>query len=122
MEVLQEHFYNKDDIIGWFFYKKDKEIYINILHYAVLKGNEESPVWKSLKMNIDESIFDADNLQVSVTKVDTNIVNIKYKNNNAVLGSFNVNYEREGSCGEYTNRLFVQDTDNNNVIASCGTY
>lgn len=122
IEVLQEYFYNKDDIIGWFFYKKNGEMFINIFHYAMINGNEESLVWKKLKIDMGDSIFNADNLQIYVTKVETNIVNIKYMNNNAKLGSFNINYEREGSCGEYTNRLFVKNTDNNNIIASSAIY
>ena len=122
VEVTQEYFYNDDDIVGWYFYKKDGKEFINIYHYAMIKGNKEELVWKRMPIYMENSVFQDGDVQEQVTKSGTNSAKVEYTYNGNELACITINYEREGSCGEYTNRLFVKDIINNKVVSSSGTY
>ena len=108
---------NEDDIIGWFLYEKNEEIHINVLHYAITKGNHAEAIWKDMKIDKDYPIG-VDGKFESTKKVGENIINTKYITKEGNEFDINIQYIREGSCGDYQQRIKVTDAKTDKVIAT----
>ncbi len=112
---------NEDDIIGWFLYEKNEEIHINVLHYAITEGNHADAIWKDLKIDADFKISIGGKFEAT-KKFDENIVNTKYVTDDGNTFDMNIQYIREGSCGDYEQRIKVTDTNTDKMIATTMPY
>jgi len=101
-EILTSAFYDTNDIVGWIFFKKESNLYMNLaLRKLDNATGEKSIVGLTFPVSLDSSLFNNENeWSLSLASETEDSINIDCKQGDETLLSINVFSRKEDSDGE----------------------
>ena len=109
IEVLQSTTCYTDDVIGWFFYEKENQIYMSVEYMQ--KDSTNRKVFSSSEFSVPftEDKLSGNDLWSRTERMGKNQIHAEYLSDDEILLDMDLTYQCEGSCGEYFAEFTVSD-------------
>jgi len=118
-EVLQSHLWNKNDIIGFFFYEVDEQPYMSISYLMKDYKNKKTFTTSEFPVKIDSSLLKRENYLSSAYDEDTkDELIIEYHEGQKISLSLKISCKLEGSGNTHSIHITVEDKDTGEVYYS----
>ena len=118
VEVLGDTVCYEDDIIGWFFYEKNDQIYMSLEYMQKDSSNQKVFTTSDFPVPFTKETLAGNDIWSRIERNGKNQIHAEYISSDVTVLDIDVTYFCEGSCGEYFADITVSDAKTGEVYYS----